>query len=107
MRDNKSATIPFDSYFKRHDFFECAEEDMDELKTFTPSQIRDRLHSIEKECLDALWDTQCQGLCRIRTLKRLQIDFDDCFCPTGCCRLVSEACDRLGPWDGNDPPTYL
>ncbi|KAI2463540.1 hypothetical protein F4781DRAFT_416252 [Annulohypoxylon bovei var. microspora] len=50
----------------------------------------DNIHPIHEESTDILlheWKKQLFSFCKL-PLRRLQLSFEECYCPMGCCRLV-------------------
>lgn len=64
----------------------------------TGTALRDAIHDYRKDMLVSTWDARCRFLTVHMSLKRLQIDFEDCFCPSSCCRMVDRVCNLLAPW---------
>ncbi|KAL8792529.1 MAG: hypothetical protein Q9195_004899 [Heterodermia aff. obscurata] len=60
--------------------------------------VRDRMHDLGLIYLSNVWAKRCRMMRRKLALKFLQIDFEECYCPTGCCRLPLAVCKRLGPF---------
>lgn len=69
------------------------------------AQMRKDIHSDRCQALIALWATMAEFLDRLE-LRTLEIDFTNCYCPGGCCRLVQEICGYLNhwKWPANVPP---
>ncbi|KAI9718384.1 MAG: hypothetical protein M1812_004105 [Candelaria pacifica] len=60
-----------------------------EENTVQACQNRARLlHNAEKRMLETIWKMRVLDLAAMVSLKSLHLDLEDCYCPTGCCRLV-------------------
>ncbi len=47
------------------------------------------LHNAERRMLETIWKMRILDLAAMVSLRSLHLDLEDCYCPTGCCRLVS------------------
>lgn len=72
----------------------------------TPHDLRERIHdarrNIQQFEITSTWEDFQSWL----SLKRLQVDIEECYCPTGCCRQVQYAFKQgimLGPWVKGQP----
>lgn len=61
--------------------------------------IMSRIHNVGKVSLDDFWNMRCQLMRSQLALKFLQIDLEECYCPTGCCRMALDVCKWLGPFE--------
>jgi len=64
-----------------------------------------QLHDMRTSWLSELWERRCELISRL-CLKRLQIDFEECYCPDGCCRQVQYVCEMLHGFE-NGFPTFV
>ena len=106
MRD-----VHWDPWTVRNEVVEWDKEDLkDYAETHTPGEIRadmgERIHLGAKIMLDTVWDKRCDIMRKKLTAEFLQIDLEECFCPLGCCRLVEEVCENVGPFDNGFPSTF-
>lgn len=68
-----------------------------------PEIFLQEMHLTRKDSLASLWEERVQDL-KSWALNRLQIDFEECYCGMGCCRMVDHIVDimvnfdRVGPW---------
>ncbi|KAI9698689.1 MAG: hypothetical protein M1836_003799 [Candelina mexicana] len=66
------------------------EESRYEENTVQACQNRARLlHNTERRMLETIWKMRVLDLAAMMSLKSLYLDLEDCYCPTGCCRMVS------------------
>lgn len=57
------------------------------------------IHDERKGYLAAIWEDMCPILSKLDSyLVSLQIDFTDCYCPSGCCRMVDEVMRQKLIW---------
>ncbi|KAI8960973.1 hypothetical protein F5Y11DRAFT_367041 [Daldinia sp. FL1419] len=74
----------------------------------TPMSYMNQLHDDAKSDVLFAWGERVQDI-KCMKLKRLQISLEECYCGTGCCRLVDAVLDYLvdteeiGPWDFGPP----
>ena len=106
MRD-----VHWDPWTVQNEVAEWDKEDIEDyVETHTPGEIRtdmgQRIHLGAKSQLDIVWDLRCDIMRQEMTAKCLQIDLEECFCPLGCCRLVEEVCEGLGPFINGFPSTF-
>lgn len=86
-----------DDGFWKDQIKEFYELDPDFAET-TPRQRLRQIHYHRKEVLEDHWQYRWNRIRRQLKLKYLQICFEECHCPIGCCRMVGKACSQLGPW---------
>ena len=106
MRD-----LHWDPWTARED---VKDTDSDELEEFARSHnvhevqfdMQVRVHSMVLTDLEALWDKRCEIIRRKLRANFLQIDFEECYCPLGCCRFVENVCMMMGPFDNEFPETF-
>lgn len=102
MRDYPSE---LNEYEQRGEAFDSIRDESDEdWPTITPLQMRERIHAMRKDNLFWQWESRCSIIRYHLALTRLQIDFEECYCPTGCCRMVDDVCQQLsGEWTKRAP----
>ena len=50
--------------------------------------------------LQTVWEKRCEIMRKkLTTLQFLQIDLEEAYCSFGCCRMVEEICEQLGPFE--------
>jgi len=57
-----------------------------------------KIHVIAEARLAAVWEKRCEIMRKKLAATFLQIDFEECYCALGCCRMVEEVCENLGPF---------
>ena len=92
QRDYDGFTLYSDPSWRR---MEALEDDPD----LTGTDLRDRIHFNRESSLAAVWADRCAYITANTRLKRLQIDFEECYCPVGCCRKVDYVCNMLHTWE--------
>jgi hypothetical protein len=71
-------------------------EDEDDFEHLSPLQKMQALHDYQLDIpRDLFWDDRCEFLSVNLRLQRLEIDFEECYCPLGCCRMVDYVCEEL------------
>lgn len=55
----------------------------------------EKIHDEHAGSLQDCWYAMAEALKEKTKLKRLQLDFEECYCPLGCCRLVDYVCSLL------------
>ena len=64
------------------------------------------IHDLGQERIEDLWEKRCEIMRSQLALKFLQIDFEECYCPTGCCRMALKVCSYLGPFKYGFPDKF-
>jgi len=62
-------------------------------------QREEAIHQARGMILTYLWERTTWYVWMIQDLKTLRIDFANCCCSNGCCRLVIEAVNNMDPYD--------
>ncbi|KAF3770762.1 hypothetical protein M406DRAFT_349379 [Cryphonectria parasitica EP155] len=84
-------------------FCQAVKEQVDD-QTIAPRDALAALHDQKTVSLEIMWAERIDAVKRM-TLDRLQLCFDDCYCPVGCCRKVGWVLARFldsGPLGGAD-----
>ena len=61
----------------------------------TPDLKSSALHDSQKDDILEAWEDMCETITERMTLKFLQLDFENCYCPVGCCRMLEDVCKCL------------
>ena len=106
----KSITYTFDMRDVHLDAWTLREEIKEELgadfEKNTFLEVLYRTHDLGSDYLVNVWSRRCRMMRRQLALKFLQIDFEECYCPSGCCRMVLDVCQRLGPFKSGFPDKF-
>ena len=70
-----------------------------EKNIFITVDVKNQTHGLGKKYLMDVWKKRVWMMRSQLALKFLQIDFEECYCPTGCCRMAEDICKRLGPFE--------
>jgi len=71
---------------------------MTHTKRDIEADLGERIHIIAESGLAAVWEKRCEIMRTKLAATFLQIDFEECYCALGCCRMVEEVCQNLGPF---------
>ena len=106
MRDMHPETWTLREEFKETELGGREEGDNFERLGFSPEDIRNAMHDLGHDQLEDLWEKRCEVMRNQLALKFLQIDFEECYCPTGCCRMAINVCSSLGPFRSRFPDQF-
>ena len=69
--------------------------DPSHFDNLTPDQKRSLVHDHYKREAMSIWAEICETITEKMKLQFLQLDFDHCRCPMGCCRMLEDVCGNL------------
>ena len=106
MRDVHQENWTLREEFKEMELGGPEEGDNFERLGFTSEDIRNEIHDLGHSRLEDLWEKRCEIMRNQLALKFLQIDFEECYCPTGCCRMAMDVCSYLGGFKSGFPDKF-
>lgn len=71
---------------------------MTHTKRDIEGDLAEKIHTIAEARLAATWEKRCEIMRQKLAASFLQIDFEECYCALGCCRMVEDVCENLGPF---------
>lgn len=71
---------------------------MTHTKRDIEADLGERIHTIAEARLAAVWEKRCEIMRKKLAAIFLQIDFEECYCALGCCRMVEEVSNNIGPF---------
>ena len=106
MRDVRQENWTLREEVKEIELGEPEKDDNFDNLDLSSEDIMGDMHDMGQDRLGYLWEKRCEIMRSQLALKFLQIDFEECYCPTGCCRMVSEVCEDLGPFKLGFPDKF-
>ena len=106
MRDVHQEAWTLREQMKEIELGEPEKGDNFEKLGFSSEDIMSEMHDYGKMRLDDLWEQRCKVMRGQLALKFLQIDLEECYCPTGCCRMALDVCFYLGPFTLGFPEKF-
>ena len=65
------------------------------FKQMTQRERQKAMHDQQLYWLSEMWYARARRISNMRKLAFLQLDFEECYCPMGCCRCVEEIFERI------------
>ncbi|KAL8779732.1 MAG: hypothetical protein Q9213_006800 [Squamulea squamosa] len=92
MRDS-SACVCKDSHIVRRGVNQQSHQGCFDVQ-LTQQQRLQLIHDLQRFALEGVWNARCL-IIKDLDLRYLELDFEECYCPMGCCRMVDFVCARL------------